>query len=698
MRYRPRNEVLAIQAPPTPGDALAELLIIEVPKLYGLRVERHRSYYAGSNSTTWEVDGDPVPGRQGLRLNPGDWLVIDDPDSDKPSARTLSAERFAEGFDLAPDDDTRRRMEDKIVGAWARSHFAIGAISLDWLDGGFAANSVNEPLWQHPAAQAEVDHVRATLRATGARWYQPVDPDEAARWNELRAGLPVAVRVEPQLHNARLANTFTINQPRHIVPEQDFRGPRRAHRAGLPLCVTPARKTPLPLAGPSTGTPSCEKCLLQLQPRSDEATATSGNGGDADRDRGWTTGVDPVWDGLNPRQKHYLEVFFHQDQAAERQHNSGHWMDRPRGVPASEWRQLTFDIDLPKNSKTGEGYSAIQHALRERGVHDPGAGSTLSALVDRDLIVVTYDTVMTPFGLVDRIRVRLTNLGRKVARAGLGITVPATKPRGLLTEWGWRVLARLYAAGEDGLPDGYDVPWKDRLPQQVVQNLEYRPDQHALVQSYVMHEPYERTDHATQRTTTGYHRRDRVRCTPLGKLHYEIHHRCYAELYPEIDALDPDQPHPHAHADLAAHNARPGRDLVLPQDIRFYLDLLEQAESSDPWPRRVLVKQYADRKAPVPQEILGLPGGLWLNRAKGQRGNSTTVERLMKRHGGALVELVDVPFDDSGTRRELVTLTELGRRHAEEHQAEYQRLYPEEFARSTWRSKQHVGQNAEAAG
>lgn len=59
-------------------------------------------------------------------------------------------------------------------------------------------------------------------------------------------------------------------------------------------------------------------------------------------------------------------------------------------------------------------------------------------------------------GLVTRVRVKLTTLGRATARAGLGHTAPKSPPRGMLSEWLWSNLVRLYRAGPNGMAT--DVP------------------------------------------------------------------------------------------------------------------------------------------------------------------------------------------------------------------------------------------------
>jgi hypothetical protein len=132
--------------------------------------------------------------------------------------------------------------------------------------------------------------------------------------------------------------------------------------------------------------------------------------------------ADQTWSKLNPRQRLYLTAVFDFDQAAEAdiKRQSAKRMRTPL---ASEWRQITYDIKLPKEVV---GYSSVQSVLRRAGQYDPGSGSSLVALERRGLVQVTHDTVyITPFGHVPRIRVRLTTLGRATARAGKGITTPA---------------------------------------------------------------------------------------------------------------------------------------------------------------------------------------------------------------------------------------------------------------------------------
>ena len=142
---------------------------------------------------------------------------------------------------------------------------------------------------------------------------------------------------------------------------------------------------------------------------------------------------------------------------------------------------------------------------------------------------------MFPFGWVPRIRVRLTTLGRAAARAGKGITTPVSPPRGLMARWSFAALARLYVAGERGLHIG---PTSDRVDE--------APSWNTLL-------------HLRDRREGSliYEFEHRVRLSDLGRGHYSVHHACYRELYPDIDAPSPAEQPDGAHAGLADHGVRP---------------------------------------------------------------------------------------------------------------------------------------------
>ncbi|MBV9026648.1 MAG: helix-turn-helix transcriptional regulator [Streptomycetaceae bacterium] len=158
-----------------------------------------------------------------------------------------------------------------------------------------------------------------------------------------------------------------------------------------------------------------------------------------------------AWDALNERQQLYLRELFHEDQEREQLQAQRH-LDGAPYIPAAEWRRFLFCLHAPASVV---GYTPAQERLRAAGVHDPGAGSSLSALERRGLIVCHHDTVyVAPLGEVKRTRVELTRAGRSTVRAGLGIERPAT-PSGMLSEWLWRILVRVITRAP--ISDG-DVP------------------------------------------------------------------------------------------------------------------------------------------------------------------------------------------------------------------------------------------------
>uniref|UniRef100_UPI003F4983DE hypothetical protein n=1 Tax=Amycolatopsis sp. CA-293810 TaxID=3239926 RepID=UPI003F4983DE len=258
------------------------------------------------------------------------------------------------------------------------------------------------------------------------------------------------------------------------------------------------------------------------------------------------TSAQRTWDELNARQRLYLSTIFEFDQAAETdvKRRSAKRMTVP---PAAEWRQVTYDIDLPKKAA---GYSSVQFAIRQRGEHDSGSGSTLAALRRRKLVTVTYDQVyVVPVGMVDRIRVRLTAAGRAAARHGAGHTAPATPPAGLMTRWSLLALARLYAAGEQGLCNEATPDRADEAPSwNTLLRLRDRRDG-SLIDTFVADWPDQ------QRRMLRQHR---VRASALGRRHFEIHRACYLELFPDLADELPDAV-PRCRSQVSPTPARPQR-------------------------------------------------------------------------------------------------------------------------------------------
>lgn len=157
-----------------------------------------------------------------------------------------------------------------------------------------------------------------------------------------------------------------------------------------------------------------------------------------------------AWESLNERQQIYLGEIMRDDRMTETEM----WMRRVQRllVPrAAEWRKLPLTL---KAAPSVIGYTRLQERLRQRGVHDPGAGPTVHALERRGLLMITEDLVEHPaVGEVGRVLVEITRRGRAAARAGLGEPREPDPAAHLLSEWLWGVLARVAVAEPNGLED-----------------------------------------------------------------------------------------------------------------------------------------------------------------------------------------------------------------------------------------------------
>ena len=368
------------------------------------------------------------------------------------------------------------------------------------------------------------------------------------------------------------------------------------------------------------------------------------------------------WRALNDRQRAYLAAIFERDQVMERSAR-GAWLDGVRtsdhppaagwdSAPDAElgWRWLRWGTDAAL-----EGDGLIRRPLRDQGLLDQGAGSTLAALERRGLLTVRsrLDTIMVPLrgpALIEVVYVMLTPKGRAAARAGLGVPAPTTsrRPKGLLSEFLWGVLARLYAAGEDGVAPERRAPttWgflEDRREGSFVTFVWTRP-------------------------VDGYYR-----LSEIGRQHYELHWRCYRELYPDVEASEPADL-TGAHAGLVDHQ-QPRRGALLSEQLWTVLAALARAELEG---NPVYEGRARAQHSHLILDRLPIRGLMEWQVARLAR-NSKAVERLRGHRTGALVELVQVPNPqdlDHDRPLPILRLTELGRRHYQEHLADYHALHP----------------------
>lgn len=384
-----------------------------------------------------------------------------------------------------------------------------------------------------------------------------------------------------------------------------------------------------------------------------------------------------AWGSLNARQRVYLSTIYEADQAAEEDVKAryGRFDTKP---PAAEWRQLTFSIVAPRSLVD---YSTIQKTLRERGQHDPGAGSTLAMLARRELITVAADEVeIYPGVLAERVRVRLSTLGRATARHGADPagTAPGPKrPTGLLGRWGFVTLARLYAAGEAGLGESsdFDCAWEQRLPRPTtVHLLQIRPDGDLTEENNAWDPARNRMKYA-------------LRLSARGRRHFDLHHACYRELYPDLfdgtaakDLRGVPMPEPaqldEAHQELAAHRARRPAHLLADNDVRLLARLADVHRTDACHWRDRMTRYFTDFDQEVPAEVATMPAGLIPPQIKSVTTSKTSIARLTGHQPAPLAEVVEVPAMGSATLP-LAVITPAGLEHLRDHVGEYRALNPE---------------------
>ncbi|WUP79314.1 helix-turn-helix transcriptional regulator [Microbispora hainanensis] len=235
-----------------------------------------------------------------------------------------------------------------------------------------------------------------------------------------------------------------------------------------------------------------------------------------------------TWESLNERQRIYLGEIMRDDRMTETEM----WMRRIQRLPvprAAEWRKLPLTL---KAAPSMVGYTRLQERLRQRGVHDPGAGQTVHALERRGLLVVSEDSIEHPaVGEVGRVLVEITRRGRAAARAGLGEPREPDPAVHLLSEWLWGVLVRVAVAEPLGLEDdqlagrslffigvGYRGKAGGRPSRGFVDSVPVMAPGRTHVVEY------------------------RWRLTQLGRRHIEEYLTVYRQLYPSVDTTGLDTP------------------------------------------------------------------------------------------------------------------------------------------------------------
>jgi hypothetical protein len=223
-----------------------------------------------------------------------------------------------------------------------------------------------------------------------------------------------------------------------------------------------------------------------------------------------------IWDELNERQQTYFKQIFEIDQDRE-ESERGAWNrgDRPR--PADEWRWIEY-LELFGNS------SQLRQKLKTAGVVDPGTGSTFKALATRKLIEIDYC-----YPVKDWFKCKLTRLGRAVVRAGLGVQSPKKLPPRTLRDYQWKALVAAWQAGDKGLRasgersgDYGGHSWQHCWLRLRAWDDKMRYGRSGLVREF----------HKDLKVYLGI--------TEEGRKFYQANWQKYRELYPEVEAPEPE--------------------------------------------------------------------------------------------------------------------------------------------------------------
>lgn len=145
---------------------------------------------------------------------------------------------------------------------------------------------------------------------------------------------------------------------------------------------------------------------------------------------------------LNTRQRQYLDIVFELDQQAERDQRR-RWHQGLPYQPADQWRWIPYATRHAHASLT-----PAQQALKARGIHSAGSGSTLAALARRGLLEIREITIDSVGRQAHQTQLRLTPTGRRVVRAARPQTDTRPAP---LPPWLHEALASVASAQPPGL-------------------------------------------------------------------------------------------------------------------------------------------------------------------------------------------------------------------------------------------------------
>ena len=181
--------------------------------------------------------------------------------------------------------------------------------------------------------------------------------------------------------------------------------------------------------------------------------------------------------------------------------------------------------------------AALLRKIKDAGYVDQGTGSTFEALENRGFIICKYTTArrdsrqhtLEPF-----LMVQITTQGRRLVRTATGAKAYQSGSPGVLKEWHWKAMAEAWKARPQGIKDenGFygHIGWNTWL---YLRDYRAQGEVKPLIEEcstwgkYLAHVGYTPQIHW-------------LRLTPFGEEFYRDNWQRYRELYPEVDAPEPD--------------------------------------------------------------------------------------------------------------------------------------------------------------
>lgn len=234
------------------------------------------------------------------------------------------------------------------------------------------------------------------------------------------------------------------------------------------------------------------------------------------------------WEDLNERQQAYMKCIYETDQEQE-EHERGTWNCGGRPRPASVWRWIEYGTfyGVP---------SPLKMKIFLRKIQDEGTGSTFDALERRGLITCKYTWERKNGEQIEErfLMVQITKEGRKLVRSAIGEQSKKALPPGTLREWHWKAMAMAWKGRPEGVMaaggwygDYGRIGWNTWLRLRDYKNG-------ALVEEYTTVGEYR----SASGGTLDIHW---IRLTSLGEQYYKENWARYWEMYPEVEAPEPEK-------------------------------------------------------------------------------------------------------------------------------------------------------------